>query len=212
MDYLIMATDDKGNKQAVGLTDTGNTTPTGQKIYKLVTDTSVTINNVTLGAVKIQDAVAATQAEVKASTGIATGDNALATHDPAIGQIGDTQGNGTVIGLLSELVPATNVGVSGHNVVSADASAAPIAVTDAPTAGQHVEIHALVVSSDATNITVIFTEETSGTELLRFYMNANTQNSPAGFHVKLPTINKRLMVQTSKAGNIAVTALWHSVP
>ncbi len=204
---LIMGQDGNGNVVPIQLVAVGDGT------YKLGVDASLTVGPITIGAVKMEDAASLTQAKVGADTAIAIGDNALATHDPEIGQVGDLQASGTVIGLLSAIVPPNpNVGVSGHNVVSADASAAPVAITSAPTAGQRVDLHTLIVSTDTNNLIAIFTEETSGTELFRLYLGTNSQPILTDLHVQLATINKRIMVQTNKAGNIAVTALWNSVP
>lgn len=101
-------------------------------------------------------------------------------------------------------------GVSGARVTSADASAAAASVTDAPTAGQKIVLTDLVFSVD-TDMRVDFKEETSGTVVLSFYMAANStmQFTPRG-KMKLATADKKLQVQTSAAGNIAVTAFYTS--
>lgn len=101
-------------------------------------------------------------------------------------------------------------GVSNATVVSADASGAAAAVTAAPTAGQKLVIDDLIISVGAA-LTVTITEETSGTVKGKYYMAANStiQITPRG-KMKLDTADKKLMVQTSGAGNIGVTTLYHS--
>ncbi len=101
-------------------------------------------------------------------------------------------------------------GVSGARFTSADQSASAASVTDAPTAGQKLVITDLVVSVD-TAMRVDFKEETSGTVLLSLYMAANSsaQVTPRS-KLKLATADKRLQVQTSAAGKIAVTAFYYS--
>ena len=92
---------------------------------------------------------------------------------------------------------------------SADATAGAD-VTAAPTTGQKIVVTDLVVAVD-TAMSVSFLEETSGTEVLRLYLAANSavQVTPRG-KLKLATANKKLRVDTSVAGNIAVTALYYS--
>lgn len=102
------------------------------------------------------------------------------------------------------------LGVSGAHVASADASGAAASVTDAPTAGQKIVVHHINVSVDTT-LRVDFKEETSGTIFLRLYMLANTtMQIPLNGMLKLATADKKLQVQTSAAGNISVTAIYHS--
>lgn len=101
-------------------------------------------------------------------------------------------------------------GIAGARFQSNDQSASPAVVTSVPTSGQKLVITDLVVSVD-TSCAVTFTEETSGTALLTLYMAANSggQVTPRG-KLKLATSNKRLMVQTSVAAKIAVTAFYYS--
>lgn len=101
-------------------------------------------------------------------------------------------------------------GVSGAAFTSADASGAAAAVTDAPTAGQKLILTDLTVSVGSA-VTVSFTEETSGTLLHRLYMPANsTETIQFRGKRKLATADKKVMVQTSGAGNVAVTAGYYS--
>ena len=102
------------------------------------------------------------------------------------------------------------VGIAGARFTSADASSAPAAVHTAPGTGLKAVITDLIVSVGAA-LTVTFTEETAGTVLFTLYMAANStiQITPRG-KLKLSTAVKRLMVQTSGAGNIAVTAFYRT--
>lgn len=108
--------------------------------------------------------------------------------------------------------PAWNTvyGVSGARFTSANQSASPANVTDAPTAGSKLVITDIIFSVD-TAMRVDFKEETSGTVFFSIYMGANSagQITPRS-ELKLPTADKRLQVQTSGAGNITVTAFYYS--
>lgn len=211
VDYLVLGKDERGNPIRVGVTDSGEKDEFGHTLYKLGVDTSVTINNVTLGAVKVQDAVAATEAEVAANNVIAIGDNALATHDAQIGQVGDLETNGTVIGVLDRLRGVdVSLGVSGTPFHSANASAAPAAVTDAPTAGKRICVTDLMVSV-AVALTVTISEETSGKVLMIMNLAPyQTVSVNLKGKFKVPTADKRLMVQTNQAGIIDVWCQYYS--
>ena len=115
------------------------------------------------------------------------------------------------IGATRDAGPAwTSVfGVSGAAFESTDAST-PVAVTDAPSGGEKLVIDDIVFGVD-TAMQVDFTEETSGTVIFSFFAGANTnwQFTPRG-KVKLATADKKLFVDTSVAGNIAVTISYHS--
>ena len=104
----------------------------------------------------------------------------------------------------------TSVGIAGARFTSADASAAPAAVHTAPAAGLKAVITDIIVSVGAA-LTVTLTEETAGTVLFTLYMAANStiQITPRG-KLKLGVAAKRLMVQTSGAGNIAVTPFYYT--
>src|SRR5574337_205323 len=173
---VILGTDGQGHQIRIGLTDTGLTDDAGDKIWSLAVDSAVTIDpgNITIASVTLKDGVAATLAKVAASTAIAIANNVVGVHDPQIGQVGDLLANGTLIGLLSAVVPPTvSLGVSGAVFHSADQSAAVAAVTDAPAAGKKLVITDLLVSVGS-NMIVTMSEETSGTVLARFNMLANT--------------------------------------
>lgn len=101
-------------------------------------------------------------------------------------------------------------GVAGARFTSANASAADAAVTDAPTAGQKLVPTDVLISVD-TAMRVDLKEETSGTVIASIYMAANTsQQITFRSKVKLATADKKLMVRTSVAGNIAVTTAYFS--
>jgi hypothetical protein len=202
-----MGTNDKGQKIAIGLADSGQTTPTGDKIYTLAVDTSITLNNATIGAVEIQDAASADQAKVAVGSTIVSTDNALAVRDANPIPAGtNTMGGVTYAGKAAAYAPS--LGIAGAAFSSANASAAPAAVISAPGGGLKAVITDLIVSIAPTAaLTVTFTEETSGTVLL--VLNLPLNSSPVILKPdkwKLPTATKRLMVQTSGAGQINVTA------
>lgn len=100
-------------------------------------------------------------------------------------------------------------GLGSVRFQSSDQSAAPAAVTNAPPASEYLVVTDITVSVD-TAMTVNFSEETSGDVLLTLYMpeTGSLQFTPRG-KIKLKTAGKRLMVQTSASGNIAVTANYH---
>ena len=103
-----------------------------------------------------------------------------------------------------------SIGVSGARFTSADQSASAASVTDAPSSGEKICVDDLIISVD-TDMRVDLMEETSGTVFASLYLPANSvqQVTPRG-KFKLPTADKKLQVQTSAAGNISVTALYHS--
>ncbi len=104
---------------------------------------------------------------------------------------------------------ASVFGVSGARVTSADASGG-INVTDAPTAGQKLVVTDVLVSAD-TAVRVDFKVETAGTVLASVYLPANgTLQLTFRGKLKLALADKKLQVQTSAAGNIAVTANYYS--
>lgn len=102
-------------------------------------------------------------------------------------------------------------GVVGVPFISADQHAAAAAVTDVPVSGQKLVIWDLLISSD-TALSLTFTEETSGTVIHGpIYMAANsTTQITLRSKTKLPTVDKRLMVQSSVSGNLMVEALYSS--
>jgi hypothetical protein len=104
----------------------------------------------------------------------------------------------------------SSYGVSGARFTSADQSAAPASVTDAPATGQKLVVTDILVSVD-TAMRVDFKEEATGTVVASIYMAANSsaQVTPRS-KLKLATVNKKLQAQTSAAGNIAITAFYFS--
>jgi hypothetical protein len=101
------------------------------------------------------------------------------------------------------------LGVSGAAVVSADMTTAA-AITDAPTSGQKLVITDIVFSTD-TAMSLLFEEETSGTDIAKVFLPANGsgQITPRG-KVKLATPDKKLTAKASVAGNVAITVLYYS--
>jgi hypothetical protein len=111
----------------------------------------------------------------------------------------------------SDVGMATSWGVAGLPFNSADASAADVAVSDAPGAGLKLVVSDIIFSV-GTTMTVTFKEETSGTVIYGpFYALANTTTviSVRAKGKKLPVANKKLMVRTSVAGNITVSAAYY---
>ena len=100
-------------------------------------------------------------------------------------------------------------GVSGVGFTSADASTAA-AVTDAPTGGEKLVIDDIIFSVD-TAMQIDFEIETAGTIFFSVHAAANVlyQITPRG-KFKMPTADKKLMVDTDGAGNISVLAFYHS--
>jgi hypothetical protein len=92
---------------------------------------------------------------------------------------------------------------------SADASGGAD-LTAAPTAGQKICVDDVIISVGAA-LTVTLEEETSGTDVMVFYMAANStvQITPRG-KVKLATADKKLRLDTSGAGSISVLVTYHS--
>lgn len=104
----------------------------------------------------------------------------------------------------------TSLGVSGSRYTSADRSASAASVTDAPTSTQKLVITDCIISVD-TAMRVDLKEETSGTVFFSIYLPANGSYSVVTRgKFKLATADKKLQVQTSAAGNIAVTCLYYS--
>ncbi len=100
--YLVMGKDESGHPKLVGLSDSGITDSSGNVIWSLAVNSAVSIDpgTITIGSITLKDGIAATLVAVKTATTIVGTDKAVASHDPAIGQIGDAVGAGTVIGLL----------------------------------------------------------------------------------------------------------------
>jgi hypothetical protein len=103
--------------------------------------------------------------------------------------------------------PDLITGVAGVPATSADASAADLAVSDAPGANLKAVLENLHISSGAA-IALTFKEETSGAVVYGpVYMAANstvTLKLPKG--KKLATANKKIVVRASGAGAFSVLA------
>lgn len=113
---------------------------------------------------------------------------------------------------VKDLGPAwtSSFGVSGARYTSNDRSGSAASVTDAPASGKKLVITDVLISVD-TAMRVDLKEETSGTIIASIYLPANgaCQWTPRS-KTKLATADKKLQVQTSAAGNIAVTAHYYS--
>jgi|SRR5574343_780999 len=124
----------------------------------------------------------------------------------------DTDSVGNVIPAARDAGPAwtSTFGVAGARFTSADQSASAASVTDAPASGKKLVITDVILSV-GTAMRVDLKEETSGTVFASVYMAANSlvQLTPRG-KFKLATADKKLQVQTSAAGNVAVTAFYYS--
>lgn len=145
-----------------------------------------------------------------------TDDELRATPVPVSGPLTDTELRASVVPVKgTDNGPAWTSahGVSSVPFTSADAQTAA-AVTDAPTSGQKLVITDLFVSNNsAVAIQFTFVEETSATVITGPYaLPAGTcaQLTPRGKGWKLPTANKKLMVDASAAGNIMVDAHYFS--
>ena len=105
---------------------------------------------------------------------------------------------------------ASTFGVAGARFTSANQSGSAASVSDAPTTDKHLVIDDVLISVD-TEMRVDLKEETSGTVIASIYLPANGsyQFTPRG-KLRLATKDKKLQVQTSASGNIAVTAFYHS--
>lgn len=141
--------------------------------------------------------------DVDIATALPAGDNNIGNVDLASAIPAGTN----TIGATRDAGPAWTSAYL--HTASADASGGAD-LTAAPTAGQKICIDDLIISVGA-DLTVTLEEETSGTDVMVFYMAAKStiQVTPRG-QVKLPTADKKLRLDTSGAGNIAVTVVYHS--
>lgn len=107
----------------------------------------------------------------------------------------------------------SSYGVAGSPVTSADMSAAAVAVTDLPVAGQKLVITDIHASANA-NVAITFTEETSGRLVEKIYFGTNAQPSDIAYASlkKLVVANKRLMAQTDKIGAVTIDVGYYSEP
>lgn len=105
---------------------------------------------------------------------------------------------------------SVSLGVGGARFTSADQSGGVASITDAPTTGKKIVVTDLIISTAAA-MRVDFKEETSGTVKFSVYMAANdTKTIQTNGKLKLDTVDKKLQIQTSAAGNISITPLWYS--
>ncbi len=161
-------------------------TAPGSGIYRLGMSDAATI---TIAAV-----------EGEGTPGTPVGDLLTVQGDPA----------GTPIPVTLPAALVDTLGISGARFTSADASAVAVPVISAPGGVTHAVISTLVISVGVAPLTVYFTEETSTTALLDIYMAALSTTVIPLSRLRLVTANKRLMVQTSGAGAISVSAIWRA--
>lgn len=177
----------------------------GDGTFLLGVDASnVTVGAITVTTVPIKDGVTNTLANVDAPASLTSSSKALAVHDPAPSPQVANPG-------AFDASFAESFGVAGAMFTSADQSGAAAAVTDAPSAGKKLVITDIIISVGDTGQTVTLTEQTSGTVKGKYYVPANTTITiPFKGKFKLDTADKKLMVQTSVTGNVAVGALYYS--
>lgn len=117
-----------------------------------------------------------------------------------------------LVGVNVSTSAASGTDGAGTWFSSADAHGADAAITGAPTAGSALVTDSVEVSVGTTAQTINFKEETSGTVIAGpFYQAANSTYRYV-FNKQLPTINKKLMIRTSAAGNVSALANYHSNP
>jgi hypothetical protein len=101
--------------------------------------------------------------------------------------------------------PARKVVASADMTVAAD-------LTDAPAGAQKIVIDDLLVSTD-TGMRFDIQMETSGNLLASVYLAANsTTQITLRDGLKGDAVDKKVQGKASVAGNLRITALWHSEP
>ena len=102
-----------------------------------------------------------------------------------------------------------SVGVSGAAFKSADASTT-VAVTDAPTSGEHLVITDVTVSSAAAMLMEL-EEETSGDVIFSLHVAQDSVHTiPIRSPIKLAVADKKLFLNTDTGGSVSVTAVYYS--
>jgi len=117
-----------------------------------------------------------------------------------------------ILALDGGMFYAGSIGVSGARFTSSDQSGGVATVTDAPVSGQRLVITDIRFGSD-TALRIDFIDQGNSNVLFSEYVSANSggQITLRG-KAKLSTANGQLGVQTSAAGNIAVTVAYYSEP
>lgn len=123
-------------------------------------------------------------------------------------------------GFSTQSVPsAVSIGATADNgpawtsaylfTASADATGG-VDITTAPTSGKKIVVTDILISANVA-MYVSFLEETSSTEIGRVYLPASgsAQITPRSTW-KLPTANKKLRIDASAAGAVAVTCWYYS--
>ena len=100
-------------------------------------------------------------------------------------------------------------GVSSAAVVSADISSGAN-ITDAPTTDEKIVLTDIIFSTD-TEMSIVFSEETSGAVLFKIFLPANGvgQITPRS-KTKLAVANKKIVATGSVAGNVGITTYYYS--
>jgi hypothetical protein len=103
----------------------------------------------------------------------------------------------------------SSFGVASACVESSDMRTATV-LTDLPTSGKKLVITDIIASSD-TSMSLLFEEETSGTDIFKIYLPATSvvQLTPRS-KIKLATADKRLTGKASVSGNVNVTVSYYS--
>ena len=105
---------------------------------------------------------------------------------------------------------ASSWGVGGEPVTSADLTAAAVAVTDAPAAGQKLVITDILASA-AVDVRLTFTEETNGMVMAYVRLAAgSTQQVTLRSKRKLTTAAKKLMCQADAAGAVEILVGYYT--
>lgn len=123
---------------------------------------------------------------------------------------GEPIGGGTGSGGISIAPMEVSRGVAGAPFSSADASGAVANVSDLPATGKKLVVTDIRYSVD-TDMQVDFYDVVANTVILSEFVSAKApvQISTQG-KLKLATVNSRLGVKTSAAGNIKVLAFYYS--
>lgn len=222
---VVLASD----QGALPVTDNSTTLSVDDGGGALTVDGTVAVTNA--GITTIAGAVAGTEMQVDVvSSALPSGAATSALQGgglpAALGAGGGLKvdGSGTALPVSLATAPAL---VAGTATIGATMDAGPawtpaylhtasadatgiVDVTAAPTAGQKIVIDDIIVSVSV-GMTVTFEEETAHTDIIVLYLAANStaQITPRG-RIKLPTADKKLQIDTSVAGNIAVTVCYHS--
>ena len=202
---------------------------------KININATIQTGDIEIGAVEIKNATTDTRANVLAASTAAVATDtplvvALHPSSPlpagtaAIGKLaansGVDIGDVDVTSLPALAAGTASIGSTKDNgptqtvtrtyTASADMTTAA-AITPAPTGGEKIVLMDLLISTD-TAMNVLLEEETSGTDLDRIYLAANTPVpvTMRGYQIKVATADKKITAKASVAGNIAIKAVTFS--